>query len=160
MGVYWLEEPLPTGDVVGYAELRSKTALRIAAGEMVRQSHEARDLIARGGVDVIQTDVVLSGGVTGARRIADFAALSGRMWSPHTWTNGIGFLINLHVAMAYSTCAFIEVPFDPIGWGPDRRDWLLPEPLFTAEDGTIRPPEGPGLGIPTDLTWLESNLIS
>jgi L-alanine-DL-glutamate epimerase-like enolase superfamily enzyme len=82
------------------------------------------------------------------------------MWSPHTWTNGIGFLINLHVAMAYSTCAFIEVPFDPIGWGPDRRDWLLPEPLFTAEDGTIRPPEGPGLGIPTDLAWLESNLIT
>lgn len=155
MGVYWLEEPLPTGDVQGYAELRSKTALRIAAGEMVRQAHEARDLVARGGVDVIQTDVVLSGGVTGARRIADFAALSGRMWSPHTWTNGIGFLVNLHVAMAYSTCAFVEVPFDPPGWGPDRRDWLLPEPLFIAEDGTIRPPEGPGLGIPADLAWLE-----
>ncbi len=159
MGVYWLEEPLPTGDVAGYAELRSKTALRIAAGEMVRQSHEARDLLLRGGVDIIQTDVVLSGGITGARRVADLAALMGRAWSPHTWTNGIGFLTNLHVALAYSTCPFIEVPFDPPTWGPDRRDWLLPQPIFVEEDGTIRPPEGPGLGIPTDLAWLDAHRL-
>jgi L-alanine-DL-glutamate epimerase-like enolase superfamily enzyme len=156
MGVYWLEEPLPTGDVTGYAELRSKTALRIAGGEMVRQAHEARDLLVRGGVDVIQPDAVLSGGVTGSRRIADLAALLGRQWSPHTWTNGLGFLTNLHVALAYSTCPFVEMPFDPPGWGPDRRDWLLPAPIFAAEDGSIRPPEGPGLGIPTDLSWLDA----
>ena len=112
MGVYWLEEPLPTADVAGYAELRAKTALRIAGGEMVRQSHEARDLLLRGGVDVIQCDVALAGGITGARRLADLAVLSGRMWSPHTWTNGLGFLVNLHAALAWSTCPFVEVPFD------------------------------------------------
>ena len=159
MGVYWLEEPLPTADVGGYAELRAKTALRIAGGEMIRQSHEARDLLLRGGVDVIQCDVALAGGITGARRLADLAVLSGRMWSPHTWTNGLGFLVNLHAALAWSTCPFVEVPFDPPGWGPDRRDWLLPAPLFAGEDGTIRPPEGPGLGIPTDLAWLEASRL-
>ncbi len=56
--VYWLEEPLPTDDVEGYRALRTRTDLRLAAGEMVRGAHEARDLIVRGGVDVIQTDVV------------------------------------------------------------------------------------------------------
>src|ERR687896_1896475 len=35
LGVYWLEEPLPTPDVDGYARLRGATSLRIAAGEMV-----------------------------------------------------------------------------------------------------------------------------
>ena len=89
-------------------------------------------------------------------RIADLAVLLGRQWTPHTWTNGLGFLTNLHVALAFSTCPFVEMPFDPPGWGPDRRDWLLPEPIFAAEDGTIAPPDGPGLGIPTDLAWLES----
>jgi L-alanine-DL-glutamate epimerase-like enolase superfamily enzyme len=123
---------------------------------MVRQAHEARDLLVRGGVDVIQPDAVLSGGITGSRRIADLAALLGRQWTPHTWTNGLGFLTNLHVALAYSTCPFVEMPFDPPGWGPDRRDWLLPAPIFAAEDGTIRPPDGPGLGIPTDLSWLDA----
>ena len=52
LGVYWLEEPLRTDDVEGYALLRRRTSLRIAAGEMVRGLFEARDLILRGGVDV------------------------------------------------------------------------------------------------------------
>ena len=50
-----------TDDVEGYALLRRRTSLRIAAGEMVRSLFEARDLILRGGVDVVQPDV-------GARR--------------------------------------------------------------------------------------------
>lgn len=158
-GVYWLEEPLPTAHVRGYAELRGKTSLRIAAGEMVRSAHEARDLVLHGGVDVIQCDVALSGGFTGARRIAGLAELQGGWWSPHTWSNGIGMLANLHAAMAWSQCPYVEIPFDPPAWSPDRRDWLLPEPLYCAEDGTIRPPEGPGLGIPTDLAWIESNRL-
>jgi L-alanine-DL-glutamate epimerase-like enolase superfamily enzyme len=59
LGVFWLEEPLRTDDVDGYAALRRHTALRIAAGEMVRGAFEARDLIIRGGVDVVQPDVLL-----------------------------------------------------------------------------------------------------
>src|SRR2546421_57576 len=48
-GVYWLEEPLPTEDVDGYAALRARTHGRPAAGEMGRSVHEARDLVLRGG---------------------------------------------------------------------------------------------------------------
>ena len=70
LDVYWLEEPLPTGDVDGYARLRAGTSLRIAAGEMVRSPAEARDLVVRGGVDVVQPDAVLAGGIGGCRRIA------------------------------------------------------------------------------------------
>ena len=66
------------------------TTLRIAAGEMVRGLHEARDLVLRGGVDVIQPDVVLAGGIGGCRRIAALADLCGRAFSPHTWSNGFG----------------------------------------------------------------------
>jgi D-galactarolactone cycloisomerase len=105
---------------------------------------------------VVQVDVVLAGGVVGARRIADLAGLHGRWWSPHTWSNGIGLLVNLHVALAFSQCPLVEVPFDPPGWSPDRRDWLLPEPIYCGEDGSIRPPEGPGLGIDLDLEALEA----
>src|SRR5689334_396926 len=56
LDVHWLEEPLPCADVDAYAELKRATGIRIAAGEMVRTEHEARDLIVRGGVDVIQCD--------------------------------------------------------------------------------------------------------
>jgi D-galactarolactone cycloisomerase len=153
--VYWLEEPLRTDDLAGYRALRSRTDLRLAAGEMVRGAHEARDLIARGGVDVIQTDVVLAGGFSGCRRVAALADLHGRMWSPHTWSNGYGLVANLHLALAVSTCPFVEVPYDPPGLSAQRRDWLLPAPVEIAADGTIAPPPGPGLGVVPDFDALE-----
>jgi D-galactarolactone cycloisomerase len=155
LGVYWLEEPLRTDDVDGYRALRSRTDLRLAAGEMVRGAHEARDLVVRGGVDVIQTDVVLAGGIGGCRRVAALADLHGRMWSPHTWSNGYGLVANLHLALAVSTCPFVEVPYDPPGLTAQRRDWLLPAPVEIAADGTIAPPPGPGLGVTPDFDALE-----
>jgi L-alanine-DL-glutamate epimerase-like enolase superfamily enzyme len=160
LGVWWLEEPLRTEDVEGYAALRSRTDLRLAAGEMVRGAHEARDLILRGLVDVIQTDVVLSsGGISGCRRVAALADLCGRSWSPHTWSNGYGLVANLHLALAVSTCPYVEVPFDPPGWSAERRDWLLPAPVEIASDGTIAPPPGPGLGVTPDFDALEAHRV-
>jgi len=154
LGVYWLEEPLHTADVEGYASL-SGGGLRIAAGEMVRSTAEARELVARGGVDVVQPDVVLTGGIEGARAIASVAAGHGRVWSPHTWSNGYGLLASLHAALAFSTCPYIEVPFDPPAWSAERRDWLLPVTLEVAPDGTVGPPDGPGLGVVPDWDVLE-----
>ena len=153
--MYWLEEPLRTDDVEGYAALRRLTSLRIAAGEMVRSAAEARDLVLRGGVDVVQPDVVLSGGLGGCRRIAALADLCGRTFSPHTWSNGLGLVANLHLALAVSTCPYVEVPYDPPAWSPERRDWLLPAPSRSRADGTIAPPPGPGLGVVPDLEALE-----
>ena len=155
LGVYWLEEPLRTDDVDGYRALRRRTDIRIAAGEMVREAHEARDLVLRGGVDVIQCDAVLSGGFGGVRRVAALADLAGRTWSPHTWSNGYGLLANLHVALAVSTCPYVEVPLDPPTLTASRRDWLLPAPIEIAGDGTIAPPPGPGLGVVPDFEALE-----
>ena len=161
LGVYWLEEPLPTHDVEGYARLRRGTSLRVAAGEMVRGLHEARDLVLRGGVDVVQPDAVLAGGLGGCRRIAALAELCGRMFSPHTWSNGLGLLANLHLALAVSTCPFLEVPLDPPGWSAARRDGPLAGPaLALAGDGTIGPPPGPGLGATPDLDALEAHRIA
>ena len=153
--VYWLEEPLRAEDVAGYAELRRLTSLRLAAGEFVRGLHEARDLVVRGGVDVVQTDVVLVGGIGGCRAVAALAALHGRTWSPHSWTNGLGLVANLHLALAVSTCPFVEVPFDAPGLSAERRDWLLPEPLHIDADGAIAPPPGPGLGVQPNFDALE-----
>src|SRR5581483_3476671 len=106
-------------------------------------------------VDVLQCDAVLVGGLGGVRRFAALADLAGRMWSPHTWSNGYGLLANLHAAVALSTCPYLEVPFAPPALDATRRDWLLPAPLEVAADGTIAPPAGPGLGVVPDLDALE-----
>ena len=155
LDVYWLEEPLPADDPVAYAALREATGIRIAAGEMLRRVGEAADLVVRGLVDVVQADVLFVGGFGGCRQIAALAEAQGRGWSPHTWSNGLGLVANLHAALGCSTVPWIEVPYDPPAWGPERRDWLLETPLEIAADGTIRLPDGPGLGVELDLDRLE-----
>jgi L-alanine-DL-glutamate epimerase-like enolase superfamily enzyme len=154
LDVYWLEEPLPTDDLEGYAAL-SRNGLRIAAGEMVRTVAAARDLIVRGGVDIVQADVVLAGGIEGCRLVSEIAAGADRSWAPHTWSNGYGLLANLHAALAFSTCPYLEVPYDPPAWSAERRDWLLPVTLEIDADGSIAPPDGPGLGVVPDFDALE-----
>ena len=160
VGAYWLEEPLPTEEVEDYARASSRGRAPIAAGEFVRSTAEARDLVRRGRLDVVQTDVVLVGGIEGARHVAALAAEHGGWWSPHTWSNGYGLLANLHAALAFSTCPYLEVPFDPPAWSAERRDWLLPVVLEIAEDGTIGPPDGPGLGVVPDWDALEPYRIA
>src|SRR5581483_4945119 len=96
LGVWWLEEPLRTDTPEAYVSLRGRTSLRIAAGEMTRSAGEARDLVVRGCVDVLQCDVLFVGGIGGCRRLAALADLHGRGWSPHTWSNGLGLVANLH----------------------------------------------------------------
>jgi L-alanine-DL-glutamate epimerase-like enolase superfamily enzyme len=161
LGVWWLEEPLRTDDHDGYRALRGRTDVRLAAGEMVRSMAEARDLVLRGGIDVIQADVALSGGITGCRRLAGLADLAGRMWSPHTWSSGgLGFVANLHAACGLSTCPYVEVPYDPPAWSTARRDFLLPATVELAADGTIAPPSGPGFGVIPDLDALEEHRIA
>ena len=160
LDVYWLEEPLPTDDVDGYASLGRASGVRIAAGEMVRTFAEARDLVLRGGVEVVQPDVVLAGGIEGCRSVAALAEGNRRSWSPHTWSNGYGLLANLHAALAFSTCPFLEVPLDPPAWSAERRDWLLPVTLEIAHDGTIGPPPGPGLGVVPDFDALDRYRIA
>ncbi len=122
---------------------------------MVRTEAEARGLLTTGAVAVVQPDVVLSGGIVGAGRVARLASELDRTWSPHTWSNGYGLLANLHAALAFSTCPYLEVPYDPPAWSPERRDWLLPVTLDIAADGTIGPPDGPGLGVVPDWDALE-----
>lgn len=155
LAVYWLEEPLPLDDLEACRRLREESPIPIAGGEMVRSLAETRRLVATGVYDVVQNDVVLAGGVTGGRRVAGWAAAAGVVWSPHTWSTGYGLLANLHCALAWSTGEYLELPYDPPEWSPDRRDFMLPEPLGLAPDGTLSPPDGPGLGVEPDFDALE-----
>ena len=83
-----------------------------------------------------------------------------RVWSPHTWSTGLGLLANLHVALAYSTAEFIEVPYDPPAWTPARRDFMLPLQLEIGHDGCIAVPPGPGLGVEPDLEALDQYRVA
>lgn len=153
LGVYWMEEPLHRGDRAGMRALREATSVRIAGGEMTRELYEFRDLIHDRALDVLQPDAALVGGITGLRRVALMAQEHNLVFTPHTWTNGIGVIANAHLTAGLADAPWLEYPFDPPEWGLERRDYMLAEPLLAA-NGWIALGEAPGLGLVLDEETL------
>ncbi|HEX5194569.1 MAG TPA: mandelate racemase/muconate lactonizing enzyme family protein [Solirubrobacteraceae bacterium] len=148
--VLWVEEPLAGDDLAGMRMLRQSTGVRISGGEMARTFDELRRALAQDALDLVQPDVVLSLGIGAARTLAELALRSNRWFTPHTWTNGIGLLANLHVCCGVGGGPFLELPYDPPGWTPARRDFMLAEPIETDADGFVHVPSASGLGIELD----------
>jgi L-alanine-DL-glutamate epimerase-like enolase superfamily enzyme len=149
--VLWLEEPLDGSDLRGLVALRAAgTGVRIAGGEMTRTFQQSLAALDADAFDVYQQDVVLAGGMLRARTIAELALARGRWYTPHTWTNGLGLLANLHVAAGVGGGPYIEFPYDPPGWTPERRDAFLAEPIRPDADGVLHVPTRPGLGARLD----------
>ena len=148
LDVFWLEEPLPAGDLDGMRALRAQ--IRVAGGEMARTPAELLAALDAGALDVLQPDVVLSVGMLRARTLGELALLRHRWFTPHTWTNGLGLLANLHVAAGVGGGPYVEFPYDPPGWTPDRRDFFLAEPIRIDPEGYLNVPDAPGLGTQID----------
>jgi D-galactarolactone cycloisomerase len=147
LDVLWLEEPLAGHDVAGLARLRAESGVRLAGGEMTRTPAELDAYRVAGALDVYQPDAVLAVGLVRARELAERVLADGLWFTPHTWTNGIGLLANLHVAAGVGGGPFLELPYDPPGWTPERRDFMLAEPVRPDADGFLAVPDRPGLGV-------------
>jgi L-alanine-DL-glutamate epimerase-like enolase superfamily enzyme len=152
LGVLWLEEPLPGRDLDGMRALREQTGIRVAGGEMARSAGELLDALAAGALDVVQPDVVLAVGMLRARTVAEVARLRNHWFTPHTWTNGLGLIANLHVAAGVGAGPYLEFPYDPPGWTEQRRDFFLATPLRVDSGGYLTVPGQPGLGAVIDQT--------
>jgi L-alanine-DL-glutamate epimerase-like enolase superfamily enzyme len=149
-GVLWVEEPLDGDDLNGMRSLRQSTGVRIGGGEMARTFEELRRALDADALDVYQPDAVLALGISSARTFAELVLRRNRWFTPHTWTNGIGLLANLHVCAGVGGGPYIEFPHDPPGWTAKRRDFMLADPLMIDADGMLRVPRAPGLGIELD----------
>lgn len=161
LDVFWLEEPLAHHDFAGMAALRKRSRVRIAGGEMNRRWPDFREMSNQGCLDVYQPDVALCGGVLGVRRTAELVQTAGAWFSPHTWTNGIGLLANLHLSLAVSHCPYLEFPYDPPTWSIGRRDYMIKaedRPMID-DQGRLHLPNKPGLGFELDEAALKECLV-
>lgn len=148
--IAWLEEPLDMYAWDDLAELRRRSNVPIAGGELNGGWHEFRVMLEKGSLDIYQPDATFGGGISDALRVMRACRERGLTFAPHTWTNGIGLLVNLHVYAAGDRKHPLEYPYEPPGWVPEARDGLLAEPIVADNDGTIAVPEAPGLGIVLD----------
>jgi L-rhamnonate dehydratase len=142
LDIYWLEEPLPAEDFVGYRKLAESTTMRIATGEEESGRLAFARLINETHVDIIQPDMSRCGGLTEAKKIATMAADANILCVPHAFKTGILVAASIQLIAALPHAPFLEFS---ITQSAIRRE-LLAEP-FVQKDGWVEVPQKPGLGI-------------
>lgn len=142
LNIYWLEEPLPAEDYIGYKRLTESTTLRIATGEEESGRRAFARLINETHIDVIQPDMSRCGGLTEAKKIATLAADNNILCVPHAFKTGILVAASIHLIAAIPNAPILEfsVTESPI------RKGILATP-FKMKDGYVDVPQKPGLGI-------------
>ncbi len=140
--VHWWEEPFAGNALAEYSELEGLTSIALAGGEGSHSADQARHYIDYGRVRFIQIDSGRVGGITSARQVALHARSAGVNYVNHTFTSNLALSASLQAYADFNN-AFAEMPISPsplaLAIGGER--WKLDN------DGCIRAPETPGLGV-------------
>jgi len=146
----WLEEPLSQDDLRGYAELCAASPVPVAAGEGEVTRWGFEELI-RCGLQVLQPDVAICGGLTVAKQVSGLARDAQRRCVPHCFSTGINLAASFHwMAACGPENALVEYCLRP---SPLMRKLVRNLPPLV--DGYVPVPQGPGLGIELDERIVE-----
>ena len=103
--ILFIEEPLLSHDVQGYARLcRAIDSTLIACGEHVYTRYNVRPLLEAGAVDILQPDIRWTGGLSELIKIVDLAAAYNIPVMPHRG----GMAWSLHAIIARPECSLAE----------------------------------------------------
>jgi muconate cycloisomerase len=152
--VYFVEQPVPAGDIAGMAEVRRACGLPVIADESVYTLYDAIALVRAKACDVFSIYIGKSGGLAPARAIAEFAH-----------REGIACTIGSNLELGVGSAAMIHTALSARGVDPDRYPCDIVGPLFYTDDivkepvpirgGEAGTSNRPGLGVELDVQKVE-----
>ena len=117
--IEWLEEPLDWHDYDGLAALKKASPVKITGAELNHGWDEIKIMFEKDCFHVYQPDAVFAGGIAQVKQVIDACHAHNREYSPHTWTNGIGFYINWNMVLADKGNTHpLEYPLEEPSWVP------------------------------------------
>jgi D-galactarolactone cycloisomerase len=144
--IKWLEEPLDSRDYDGNAALKKASQVKISGAELNYGWDEVKIMFEKDCFDIYQPDATFSGGIAQVHQIIEMCHKKGRLFSPHTWTNGIGFYINWNMVLADNGNQLpLEYPLEEPSWIPQFREGII-DPIIPDQNGILQPFTRPGLG--------------
>jgi galactonate dehydratase len=144
----FIEEPVLPENNEALKEIASLTSTPIATGERMFSRWDFKSLLAGGYVDIIQPDLSHAGGITECKKIISMAEAYDVAAAPHCPLGPIALAACLQVdATAHN--AFIQEQSLGIHYnqGSDLLDYLVDPTVFHYENGYVKIPQGPGLGV-------------
>ena len=147
---YWFEDPLDADDITNYVKLRQKLDIPIMATEYSPGGFQAfAPWITLQATDFLRGDVAVKGGISALVKIAHLAEAFHMNLEVHHGGNSLNNVANLHVILAIPNTEYFEILL------PDAtQKYGLVEDLAAGRDGTVRPPDGPGLGAKIDFDLI------
>lgn len=145
------EEPVLTENEEEFARLAAQTSIPIATGERNYTRWGFKQMLMRGGVDILQPDVSHAGGIWETRKIAAMAEAFDVAIAPHCPLGPIALASCLQVDFC-SPNAYIQEQSAGIHYntGYDILDYIKNREVFTYKDGMAERTNKPGLGVDID----------
>ena len=151
--IAWMEDMIPWMYTDQYKRLLNSTTVPVCTGEDIYLKEGFEPLIKGHAVSAIHPDILTCGGALELKKIADMADENGVAVAIHMAESPIACMAAVHVAAAMHNVLAMELHSVDVPWWADLVKGL-PSPLV--ENGFIKVPDGPGLGI----TELNEELIA
>ena len=153
LGYVWFEEPVQHYHTESFAKVAAALDIAVSAGEQEYTLQGIKRLI-EAGVDIVQPDIVKTGGFTGLADMAALARAYGVDLVPHQTQPSIGHTANLHF-VASLTHSHHPAEYN----GPrDVQDVVFKTPVRPVK-GRFVLSEAPGLGLEVDESQLDKRMI-
>ncbi len=156
LGVIYFEEPVSTQNLHELAQVVEALDIPVIAGEKEYTRWQHRDLIEQGRVGILNPDVTKCGGLTEAKKIAALAQACSRPIIAHNTKPTFSTAAALHFMASISNAGpFIEfVDLD------EFRELLgVMRTNVEFSDGSLRVPQGPGLGLEVDEAAVRGAVV-
>lgn len=144
----FVEEPVLPEHEEALQEIARHATMPIATGERLFSRWDFKRILSQGYVDIIQPDLSHAGGISEVRKIAAMAEAYDVAVAPHCPLGPISLAACLQLD-GVTPNVFIQEQSLGIHYneGNDLLDYLIHPTIFRYEQGYVRIPDGPGLGI-------------
>ncbi len=148
----WFEEPCPPDQMRALGEVAASTSIPIAAGERLTTRIEFRQAL-EAGVRIVQPNVGRAGGIWEMKKIAAMAETYNAHLAPHIYCGPVAHAAAAHVGFSSPNFLMLETIQTAF------HDAVVREPLVW-DDGYLRPPTAPGLGVELDDDMIAAHPYS
>jgi L-alanine-DL-glutamate epimerase-like enolase superfamily enzyme len=149
----YFEEPVFFDWLEGTKAVADGLSIPVAGGEQQHSIHAFRWLLANDGLDIVQPDHYYFGGLIRSLKVAQMADAMGKKCIPHL-SGGFGFIYMLHLVSAMPNAGphiefkgYTDMPIE------------CKTSSLRLEDGKIKVPTGPGIGVDIDPDYIKKHRV-
>jgi len=146
------EDPIPTSDIDGLAQLAEALDIPVTIGEFIFSPYGYAEYIRRGACDVVRFIVDNIGGIVGGMKVGRLAECFSLECQPHNWGTALDHAVHFQCELAMPNCVWFEMT-QPQGI-TDRP--YFKDRIRIDKEGYVPAPTKPGLGYELDRDVLDN----